>query len=79
MNEDEIMQLVVQHFPEAEVAIGGDGRHIDLHVVCDGFEGLSRLKRQQAVYAALNDAIRSGAIHAVNIKAQTRAEAAAAG
>ena len=37
-----------------------------------------RVQRQQRVYAALGEAIRSGALHAVNIRALTAAEAGAA-
>lgn len=65
--------------PGAEVTVGGDGYHIDLTVVADVFEGMSRLKRQQAVYATLAEPIRSGALHAVNIRALTVAESRAAG
>lgn len=79
MKEDEIQALLLQSIPHAEVVVGGDGYHIDIDVVSDAFAGLSRLRRQQLVYAALGEAIRSGAIHAVNIKASTRAERTAAG
>jgi len=60
--------------PGADVAVGGDGYHIDLTVVSDAFEGLNRVKRQQLVYGVLADVIRSGALHAVNIRALTAAE-----
>ena len=60
--------------PGADVAVGGDGYHIDLTVVSDAFEGLNRVKRQQLVYGVLADVIRSGALHAVNIQARTVAE-----
>jgi len=64
--------------PGADVVVGGDGYHIDLTVVSDAFEGLNRVKRQQLVYGVLADAIRSGALHAVNIRALTAAEHGAA-
>lgn len=63
--------------PGADVAVGGDGYHIDLTVVSDAFEGLNRVKRQQLVYGVLADVIRSGALHAVNIRALTAAESQA--
>ena len=59
---------------EAEVAVDGDGNRFVIDVVSDDFEGLSRVKRQQAVYAAIQDLIASGAIHAVTIRAATKAE-----
>ncbi|MBP6381182.1 MAG: BolA/IbaG family iron-sulfur metabolism protein [Pseudomonadales bacterium] len=78
MTEDEIRALVAAGMPGAEVAVGGDGYHIELAVVSDAFEGLSRVRRQQLVYGVLADVIRSGALHAVNIRAQTVAESQAA-
>jgi acid stress-induced BolA-like protein IbaG/YrbA len=78
MTEDEIRALVMAGMPGADVAVGGDGYHIDLTVVSDAFEGLNRVKRQQLVYGVLADVIRSGALHAVNIRARTVAENQAA-
>ena len=46
-----------------------DGNHCSITVVSEQFDGLSRVKRQQLVYACLNDKIASGEIHAVNITA----------
>ncbi len=40
-------------------------------VVGDLFSGMSPVKKQQAVYACLNEQIASGAIHAVSIKTFT--------
>lgn len=77
MTEDEIRALVMAGMPGADVAVGGDGYHIDLTVVSDAFEGLNRVKRQQLVYGVLADVIRSGALHAVNIRALTAAESEA--
>ena len=74
MTEDEIRALVMAGMPGADVEVGGDGYHIDLTVVSDAFEGLNRVKRQQLVYGVLADVIRSGALHAVNIRALTAAE-----
>jgi acid stress-induced BolA-like protein IbaG/YrbA len=78
MTEQQIADLVRAAFPGAEVRVGGDGYHFELTVVSEAFAGLRPVQRQQRVYATLADAIRSGALHAVNIVAQTGAEAAAA-
>ena len=51
----------------------GDETHFKLHVVSDGFVGLSRVKRHQLVYASLGE-LMTTSIHALNIKAQTAAE-----
>ena len=58
----------------AVVAVDGAGNRFEIDVVSEDFAGLSRVKRQQLVYAAINDLIASGAIHAVTIKAATPAE-----
>jgi BolA family transcriptional regulator, general stress-responsive regulator len=55
---------------------GDDGSgesHFSLHIVWDGFAGMTRVARQRAVNAALGD-IPGGRVHALAIKAQTGAE-----
>ncbi len=74
MTEQEIRELVLAGMPGAEVEVGGDGYHIELRVVSHDFDGMSRVKRQQLVYGILSEAIRSGAVHAVNIRALTPRE-----
>lgn len=78
MTEQEIGELVRAAIPGARVRVGGDGYHVDVAVVSDSFAGQRPVQRQQRVYAALMEAIRGGALHAVNIRALTEAEAAAA-
>lgn len=58
----------------AVVAVDGAGNRFEIDVVSEDFAGLNRVKRQQLVYAAIDDLIASGAIHAVTIKAATPAE-----
>ncbi|MBD2859711.1 BolA/IbaG family iron-sulfur metabolism protein [Spongiibacter sp. KMU-158] len=73
--QEQISEQLKAHFTDATIEVGGDGSHFDVKVVSDVFEGLRPVKRQQMVYAALNDMIRDGSVHAVNIKALTVAEA----
>ena len=61
-------------FPGAELDVAGEGNRFEIRVVSETFEGLSRVKRQQAVYAAIGELIASGAVHAVTIKAITPGE-----
>lgn len=58
-------------FPDAEVAVSGAGNRFEIRIVSAAFDGLSRVKRQQAVYAVIGDLIASGAVHAVTIRAAT--------
>ncbi len=78
MSEDEIRDLLLAGLPGARVEVGGDGYHIDITVVSEAFAELTRLRRQQLVYGVLAEPIRSGALHAVNIRALTAAEWGAA-
>ena len=51
----------------------GDGRHFFATIVSAEFEGTSRVKRHQRVYAALGDRMREQ-IHALSMKTLTPAE-----
>ena len=71
MQFEEIQTLLAAHFPDAHIEVGGDGYHYDVIVVSELFAGLRPVKRQQLVYAALNDRIVDGSLHAVNMKTYT--------
>lgn len=74
MTPDELKALVAAALPDAEVIADGSGDKFQLTVVTDRFEGLSRVKKQQLIYAALGEHIASGAIHAVSMQTFTREE-----
>lgn len=60
--------------PEVEVVV--DGNRASITVVSAVFEGMNRVKKQQAVYACIDSFIADGRLHAVTIRALTPAEAA---
>lgn len=72
---EDLQERIDSAIPDAVVAVSGEGNRFEIRVVARAFEGLSRVKRQQAVYAAIGDLISSGAVHAVTIRALTPAEA----
>lgn len=74
MQAEEVRQLLAAALPDCQVEVQGDGSHFDILVVGDVFAGMNRVKRQQHVYAGLNQQIADGSIHAVNIKAMTADE-----
>ena len=78
MRMDYFSDLVEQAIAGAQAEITGDGSKFEARVVSDEFEGLSTLKRHKMVYAVLDEHIKSGAIHALTIKAFTQSEAKAA-
>jgi len=56
MAADDIERLIKDAIPDAEVTIrdlAGDGDHYAARVVSSSFEGLSRIRQHQVVYAAL--------------------------
>lgn len=60
--------------PQAEIGVEVSGNHCQLKIVADDFVGLNSLKRQQKVYACLNDLISDGTVHAVNMNLYTLEE-----
>ena len=56
--------------------VRGDGHHFEAVIVSPEFEGLSRIKRHQRVYAALGDRMREE-IHALSMKTYSPEEWAA--
>ncbi len=74
MRMDYFSDLVENAIAGAQAEITGDGSKFEARVVSDEFEGLSTLKRHKMVYAVLDEHIKSGAIHALTIKAMTNSE-----
>ena len=75
MTPQEIKELIEAGFLNShEVEVNGEGNMFDVTVVSDDFEGKSSVKKQQMVYAVVNDQIRSGEIHALSIKTFTEKE-----
>ena len=73
---EEIKNLLDSSFAEAQTeVIGGDGKY-QVSMVSAFFDGLNRVKRQQAIYRILNPHIATGAIHAVTMILTTPQEAA---
>lgn len=69
---DEIARLVRQSLPDATVEAldrTGTSDHYNLRVTSAGFSGLALLDRHRLVYAALQEALRDGRLHAVEITA----------
>ncbi len=60
----------------SQVYVEGDGAHFQALIVSPEFEGLSRVRRHQLVYAALGDRMREE-IHALSMHTLTPEEWAA--
>jgi acid stress-induced BolA-like protein IbaG/YrbA len=75
---DEVETRIARAIVPSEVSARGDSSRMEVTVVSPAFEGVSRVRKQQLVYAAIAELIKSGALHAVTIRAYTPAEHAEA-
>ncbi len=74
---DQVREFIAAGLRCEHLEIEGDGRHFFATIVSADFEGLTRVRRHQRVYAALGDRMREQ-IHALSMKTLTPAEFAAA-
>ncbi len=73
MQADVIAQMIKDAIPDAEVTIDdlrGDGDHYAARVVSKVFQGMSRVKQHQLVYAALQGKM-GGELHALALQTAT--------
>jgi len=64
---DDVQARIAQAIVPSEVTATGDASRMEVVVV-------SRVRKQQLVYAAIAELIRDGALHAVTIRTYTPAE-----
>lgn len=74
MDTNEIKHVLMEKLSLDEVIVNGDGSHFQVIAVGSLFDGMSRVKQQQAVYAPLMEYIADNRIHALSIKAYTPAQ-----
>ena len=74
MNAQDLKDLLEKQLVDCEIRVEVDGSHVNIIVIGDIFEGKRTVQRQQLVYAALQEQIASGVIHAVNMKTFTSEE-----
>jgi acid stress-induced BolA-like protein IbaG/YrbA len=70
---DEVRGFIAAGIECTALEVSGDGRHFQALIVSPEFEGLSRVRRHQRVFAALGDRMREQ-IHALSMKTLTPAE-----
>jgi acid stress-induced BolA-like protein IbaG/YrbA len=74
MEPIQVETILKENLSLEQVHVKANGSHFEVIVVGDCFDGLSRVKKQQLVYAPLKPAIADGTIHAVSIRAFTPVE-----
>lgn len=67
----EIKSLLEQALELEEVHVTSEGTHFKIIAVGECFDGMSRIKQQQAIYGPLMDRVTSGELHAITIKTFT--------
>ena len=74
MRMDYYSDQIEQSISDAKATVTGDGSKFEALVISDSFNDLPTIKRHKLIYAVLDEYIKSGAIHALSIKAYTNAE-----
>jgi acid stress-induced BolA-like protein IbaG/YrbA len=74
MHPTEIESILRAALTLDELYVQGDNGHFQVIAVSALFAGMSRVKKQQTIYAPLTEQIASNAIHALSIKAFTPEE-----
>ena len=72
----QVSAFIAAGLPCVHLQVEGDGRHFFATIVSAEFEGMTRVRRHQRVYAALGDRMREQ-IHALSMKTLAPAEYAA--
>lgn len=68
----QVEALIQAQLPDAHVKVmTNDGEHYEVIVVSTAFAGKRLVQQHQLVYKAINDEMRSGAIHAMAVKTYT--------
>lgn len=74
MEIDEVRAAIQAAIPGCQVAVEGEGCSFSAVVVSEAFQGLSLVKRQQLVLAAVKEWLATGALHAISMKTYTPEE-----
>ena len=74
MIKEEIISLIQASLAGAEVLPEGADCNFTVTVISDEFSGLMPAKRQQKVLNVFSEQLRTGALHALSVKAFTPAE-----
>ncbi|WP_137225269.1 BolA family protein [Shewanella sp. MEBiC00475] len=66
-----IEQILTEALSLTEAHVTTDGSHYKVVAVGECFDGMSRVKQQQVIYAPLAEQIANGELHALTIKTFT--------
>jgi len=67
MTKQEIINLIQQGLPDAQVFLEGEGCNLKITVISPAFANKSLIQQHRMVNELLSEAITSGALHAVTL------------
>lgn len=71
ISPQQVETTIKTKLPNAQVKVVGDGQHFEAIIVSASFEGQTRVKQHQMVYAAIQEEMASELIHALSLKTYT--------
>jgi len=74
MDIAEVRHLIETALPGCQLSVSGEGCNFSVAVVGEIFEGMTPVRRQQKVLAAVREPLASGALHAIGMKVYTPSE-----
>lgn len=74
MDASEVKKCIEEGIPGSEATVTADGTKFTAVVVSEAFDGKTMVAEHKMVYATVEEHIKSGAVHALNIKAYTPEE-----
>ncbi|MDA9557987.1 BolA family iron metabolism protein IbaG [Vibrio sp.] len=74
MDSTQVQKLLEDALNIEEIHVKGEGSHYEVMAIDACFESMSRVKKQQFIYAPLMEYIQRNDIHAVSIKTFTPSE-----
>jgi len=71
MTAEEIKQLIEQGLEGAKASVTGSEGKFEATIICAQFLNMATIEQHKMVYAAVNQQISSGEIHALSLKTAT--------
>lgn len=71
ITHSEVETLILGNYPDAQIAIEGQGCNLTVRVISGQFADQSMVKQHQGVMATLTEPLASGRLHAVTLKTFT--------
>jgi BolA protein len=74
MDEVTLKARVRDLYPDAVIEVNGESCNYEVYVVSEAFADMRTLQRQQSVLALFAEEFKTGALHALGVKAKTPEE-----